>query len=297
MRDLVGKVCLITGASSGIGRVTAEVLAARGAKLWLACRDRAKAEPVLRAIAEAGGNAEMVPLDLSDLDSVRACAQRVLESEQPLHVLINNAGLAGRRGLTRQGFELTFGVNHLGHFLLTELLLPRLLQQSHSRVVNVSSIAHYDASGIDFARLRRPSSLFGVLKAYQVSKLCNVLHAKALARRYGARGLHAYSLHPGVIASDVWREIPQPVRWFMLRGMLSNEDGAKTSIYCATSPQVADDNGLYYDSCAIKEPSPLALDVALGDELWHKSEQYVGLCASAEAGPRRDDEVAVALER
>ncbi|HVY30281.1 MAG TPA: SDR family oxidoreductase [Polyangiaceae bacterium] len=275
MRDLSGIHCLITGASSGIGRVTAEVLAGRGAKVWLACRDRAKAEPVLRAIAQGGGNAELVQLDLADLDSVRACAQSVLERKEPLHLLINNAGLAGRRALTRQGFELTFGVNHLGHFLLTELLVPRLLQEPHSRVVNVSSIAHYDAPGIDFGGLRRPSSLFGVLRAYQVSKLCNVLHAKALARHYGAQGLHAYSLHPGVIASDVWREIPQPVRWFMLRNMLSNEDGAKTTLHCATSPSVADHNGRYYDDCAEKEPSKLAQDAALCDELWHKSHEYV----------------------
>jgi len=275
MGDLSGKHCLITGASSGIGRVTGEVLAGRGAKVWLACRDRAKAEPVLRAIAQAGGNAELVPLDLADLDSVRACASVVLARDEPLHLLINNAGLAGRRALTRQGFELTFGVNHLGHFLLTELLVPRLVQEAHSRVVNVSSIAHYDAPGIDFSALREPSRWFGVLRAYQVSKLCNVLHAKGLANRYGERGLHAYSLHPGVIASDVWREIPQPVRWFMLRNMLSNEDGAKTTLYCATSPAVADHNGRYYDDCAEKAPSRLALDSALGDELWQQSQRFV----------------------
>ncbi|MES1188023.1 MAG: SDR family oxidoreductase [Myxococcales bacterium] len=275
MGDLSGKHCLITGASSGIGRVTAEVLAGRGAKVWLACRDGAKAEPVLHAIAQAGGNAELVPLDLADLDSVRACAKVVLARDEPLHLLINNAGLAGRRALTRQGFELTFGVNHLGHFLLTELLVPRLLREAHSRVVNVSSIAHYDAPGIDFSALREPSRWFGVLRAYQVSKLCNVLHAKGLSKRYGEHGLHAYSLHPGVIASDVWREIPQPVRWIMLRNMLSNEDGAKTTLYCATSPAVADHNGRYYDDCAEKAPSRLALDSALCDELWQQSQRFV----------------------
>jgi NAD(P)-dependent dehydrogenase (short-subunit alcohol dehydrogenase family) len=274
MRDLVGRQYLITGANSGIGRVTAEVLARRGAKVWLACRDREKTAPVLGAITQAGGHAEFLPLDLSDLASVRSCAERFLARNEPLHVLINNAGLAGRRGVTKQGFELTFGVNHLGHFLLTELLLPKLLEQPHSRVVNVSSIAHYDAPGVDFASLRQPSPIWRVLRAYQVSKLCNVLHAKALARRYGERGLHAYSLHPGVIASDVWREVPQPIRWFMLRHMLTNEQGAQTSLYCATSAEVADQNGLYYDSCRVKEPSSLAHDVALQDELWQKSQDY-----------------------
>jgi NAD(P)-dependent dehydrogenase (short-subunit alcohol dehydrogenase family) len=275
MDDLRGKHCLITGASSGIGRVTAEVLASRGAKVWLACRDRTKTEPVLQAIAAAGGNAELVPLDLSDLDSVRSCARVVLERAEPLHLLINNAGLAGRKALTKQGFELTFGVNHLGHFLLTELLLPRLLEQPHSRVVNVSSKAHYGASGIDFDELRRPGRGLGAFHMYEVSKLANVLHAKGLAERYGARGLHAYSLHPGVIASDVWREVPQPIRWFMLRRMLSNEQGAKTTLYCATSADVAEHNGRYYDECREKEPSAAAQDPALCRELWLKSHEYV----------------------
>jgi retinol dehydrogenase-12 len=274
MPDLTGKICLITGASSGIGRVTAQVLAARGAKVWLACRDRPKTEPVLDVISRAGGTAEFVKLDLSDLDSVRACASVVLAKNEPLHVLINNAGLAGRKALTKQGFELTFGVNHLGHFLLTQLLLPRLLQQP-SRVVNVSSKAHYGASGIDFAELRRPGKGLGAFHAYEVSKLANVLHAKELARRYGAQGLHAYSLHPGVVASDVWRQVPQPFRALMKLRMISNEEGAKTTLYCAASPEVAEQNGLYYDECREKTPSAAAQNAELAAELWQKSHDFV----------------------
>lgn len=275
MGDLVGKVCLVTGASSGIGRVTAEVLAARGAKVWLACRDLGKAEPTLSAIARAGGNAQLVELDLSDLDSVRACARTVLSTSEPLHVLINNAGLAGKKALTKQGFELTFGVNHLGHFLLTQQLLPKLLEQPHSRVVNVSSKAHYNASGIDFSELRRQARGFGALHAYAVSKLANVLHAKELAARYGARGLHAYALHPGVVKSDVWREIPQPFRALVTWRMISNEQGAKTTLYCATSAEVADQNGRYYDECHEKAPSQVAQNAALASELWQKSHDFV----------------------
>jgi retinol dehydrogenase 12 len=275
MRDMVGKVCLITGASSGIGRVTARVLAARGAKVLLACRDASKSRAVLDDISKVSGAAELLPLDLSDLDSVRSCAAAVLSRPEPLDVLLNNAGVAGKSGLTRQGFELTFGVNHLGHFLLTQLLLPKLLAAPHSRVVNVSSKAHYNASGIDFGSLREPPSVLRVLHAYNVSKLANVLHAKSLARRYGDRGLHAYSLHPGVIASDVWREVPQPLRWLMQLRMISNEDGAKTSLYCATSAAVAADNGSYYDECQEKRPSDAALSRELADELWERSEQYV----------------------
>jgi retinol dehydrogenase 12 len=275
MRDLDSKVVLVTGATSGIGLVTARELAARGAKVWLACRDLKKAAPVVDEITRAGGVCELVALDLGDLKSVRACADVVLSRAEPLHVLINNAGLAGQSRVTRQGFEQTFGVNHLGHFLLTQLLLPRLIEQPNCRVVNVASLAHYQARGIDFSQLRQKSSRFGVLRAYEVSKLCNVLHAKELARRYGARGLHAYSLHPGVIASDVWREIPQPIRWFMTRSMISNEQGAKTTLYCATSADVATDNGLYYDECRVKEPSALAHDVELARELWERSESFI----------------------
>ena len=274
MGDLDGKICLITGASSGIGRVTAQELAARGATVWLACRDRGKTEPVLDAIARAGGVARFVSLDLSDLDSVRACASVVLAADEPLRLLINNAGLAGRKALTKQGFELTFGVNHLGHFLLTELLLPRLLRQP-SRVVNVSSKAHYSAAGIDFDELRRPAKGFGALHAYSVSKLANVLHAKELARRYAAQGLHAYSLHPGVVASDVWRQVPQPFRALLKLRMISNEEGAKTTLYCATSPEVAEHNGLYYDDCREKAPSVAAQNAELAAELWQKSHDFV----------------------
>lgn len=277
MRDLEGQVCLITGASSGIGRVTARVLAERGAKVWLACRDAGKTAPVLAEIRAAGGTAELVRLDLSDLDSVRSCAAQVLSKPEPLQLLINNAGLAGFKGLTKQGYELTFGVNHLGHFLLTQLLLPKLLSQPGSRVVNVSSKAHYDASGIDFGELRRPGKGFGALHAYSVSKLANVLHAKSLAARYAGQGLHAYSLHPGVVASDVWRQVPQPFRWLLRRRMISNEEGAKTTLYCATSPEVAEHNGRYYDECREKTPSLAAQNRELGDELWQKSERFVAV--------------------
>jgi retinol dehydrogenase 12 len=275
MRDLDGKVCLITGASSGIGRVTAEALASRGAKVWLACRDAAKTAPVLQAIANAGNQAELFLLDLADLDSVRACAAAVLARGEPLQLLINNAGLAGQKRLTRQGFEQTFGVNHLGHFLLTQLLLPRLLEQPHSRVVNVSSKAHYNTRGIDFTELRQPGKGFGALHAYAVSKLANVLHAKELAARYGARGLRAYSLHPGVVASDVWRQVPQPFRALLKLRMISNEQGAQTTLYCATSADVAEHNGRYYDECREKEPSAAALDPQLAKELWQKSQAFV----------------------
>jgi NAD(P)-dependent dehydrogenase (short-subunit alcohol dehydrogenase family) len=269
-----GRVFLITGASSGIGRVTAEELARSGAKLLLLNRDERASQRVVTHIRDQGGQAEHVPLDLNDLESVREAARLVLARREPLHVLINNAGIAGRSDLTRQGFEAAFGVNHLGHFLLTSLLLPKLLEQPAPRVVNVASIAHYDAQGIDFAALRRPAWLVTSLRQYQVSKLCNVLHARELARRYGSRGLEACSLHPGVIASNVWRKVPQPFRSLMKLGMRSETEGAQTTLFCATSADLARLNGRYFDSCREREPSRLAQDEELASKLWEQSEAW-----------------------
>jgi retinol dehydrogenase-12 len=269
-----GRVFVITGATSGIGRVTAEELARAGGKLLLLNRDERASQQVVKHIRNQGGQADHVTLDLNDLESVREAARLVLERREPLHVLINNAGIAGRNDLTRQGFEAAFGVNHLGHFLLTQLLLPKLLEQPAPRIVNVSSIAHYDAKGIDFTALRRPAWRVTSLRQYQVSKLCNVLHARELARRYGARGLEACSLHPGVIASNVWRAVPQPFRSLMKLGMKSETEGAQTTLHCATSADLARLNGCYFDSCREREPARLAKNEELASQLWAHSEEW-----------------------
>lgn len=272
-RELSGQTFLVTGANTGIGRVTAESLATRGGKVWLACRSEEKARPVLDAIRAAGGEADFIALDLADLASVRACARDLLSRDVPLHGLINNAGLAGLRGETKQGFELTFGTNHLGHFLLTTLLLPRVRAVS-GRIVNVSSKAHYDAKPIDWELLRGKTRTVTGLPEYAVSKLCNVLFTKELARGKAGEGVHSYALHPGVVASDAWRQVPQPFRFFLKLGMLSNEDGARTTLHCATSKEVAADDGLYYDSCKPKRPGKLSEDPELAGELWRRSEEW-----------------------
>jgi NAD(P)-dependent dehydrogenase (short-subunit alcohol dehydrogenase family) len=271
---LGGKTFLVTGANTGIGRVTAEVLAKRGAKVILACRSEDKTRPVLAGIRSAGGDAELTLLDLADLTSVKRCAEGLLARDVPLHGLINNAGFAGLRGQTKQGFELTFGTNHLGHFLFTTLLLPRVRAVS-GRIVNVASKAHYDAKPIDWGALRRPTRSLTGLPEYAISKLCNVLFTKELAAGKAGDGVRSYSLHPGVIASDAWRQLPQPIRWLVTRAMLTVEQGAETTLYCATSPDVANDDGLYYDSCKQKRPSRLAEDAALAKELWSRSEEWV----------------------
>lgn len=275
MAELDGTVVVVTGASSGIGRVTAERLAARGARVVLAGRSGTKHAAVVDEILEAGGDATYVPLDLNDLSSVRACAAQLMERHAVIDVLINNAGVAGRRDLTRQGFEAAFGVNHLGHFLLTQLLLPSLLARPGARVVNVSSKAHYGARRVDFESLRRAATLRTAFAHYEVSKLCNVLHASELARRYGAQGLHGYALHPGVLATGVWRHVPQPFRGLMKLFMKPEREGAETSLLCAVGSPVTEQNGGYYDDCREVTPSPLARDRELAEELWRRSEAWV----------------------
>jgi retinol dehydrogenase-12 len=275
--DLEGVFIVVTGANTGIGRATAVALARRGASLVLACRSEEKTRPVLDEIRTRGnGSAEFVHLDLSSLESVRAAAARILGIARPIDRLINNAGMAGHRGLTREGFELAFGTNHLGHFLLTMLLFPALRRAEGARIVNVSSQAHYDVSGIDFDAVRRRTKSITGVHEYGVSKLANVLFTKELARRLGPAGAHSYALHPGVVASDAWRRVPWPIRPLMKRRMLSNEDGAKTSLYCATSERVANDTGLYYDTCAVKTPSVIAQDPALARRLWERSVAWTG---------------------
>lgn len=277
-KDLEGRTMLVTGANSGIGRATALALGKRGARLFLAGRSEERTRPVMEEIRSSGNDqVTFLPVDLGDLASVRDCAARFLASGAPLHVLINNAGLAGRRGLTPDGFELAFGVNHLGPFLLTELVVPRLKESAPSRIVNVSSRGHYRARGIDFGSLRKPTRTATALAEYNVSKLCNVLHAKDLARRLEGTGVTTYSLHPGVIASDVWREVPWPVRSLIKAFMRSSEEGAETSIWCATAPELAHQTGRYYDACREKRPSALAEDEALSKELWERSVEWTGI--------------------
>jgi retinol dehydrogenase 12 len=302
--DLTGRTVLITGANTGIGRATAVELARRGARVHLACRSRGRAQTVLDEITAASGPdaAAFLALDLSDLASVRAGAAAYIASGEPLHVLIDNAGVAGQKGLTADGFELAFGVNHLGHFLLTTLLLEVLARSAPSRVVVVASDSHYGAKGIDFDALRRRTSSVTGLPEYGVSKLCNVLFAQELARRTGGGaatgdtgtttgnalaatgnggggggggGVTTYALHPGVIASDIWRKVPWPVEPVVKRFMKSTRDGARTPVFCATDPALAQHSGRYYEDCAERAPSAVATP-ELAARLWERSVAWAG---------------------
>lgn len=275
-QNLAGRTVLITGANTGIGRATAVALARRGARLVLAGRSEERTRAALDEVRAAGAEAGFLPLDLGDLASVRRAASTFLDGGSPLHVLINNAGLAGSRGTTADGFELTFGTNHLGPYLFTRLLLPRLREAGGARIVNVASVAHFKAKGFDWEAVRRRTETATGLREYQVSKLANVVFTKELARGRAGDGVRSYSLHPGVVASDVWRRIPWPFRSIMKLRMISNEEGAKTSVYCAASPEVAEHDGRYYDAEKERSPSKIAEDAALGRELWDRSEEMVG---------------------
>ncbi len=272
--DLHDRTILITGANTGIGLAAARELARRGARLVLACRSEAKTQPAIDGIKRDTGNdaVEFLALDLADLASVRAGAQRFLAGGASLHVLINNAGVAGQRGITKDGFELAFGVNHLGHFLLTQLLLDRIRASAPARIVSVSSAAHPQAKGIDFAALRQRTPSFAGLSEYAVSKLCNVLFTQELARRLDGTGVTTYAVHPGVIASDIWRRIPSPFREIYMRvaRMKTTEEGARPLVLCATAPELAERSGGYYHECREGRPSRVATP-ALAGQLWEQS--------------------------
>jgi retinol dehydrogenase-12 len=229
---------------------------------------------VLKAVREASpsGFGESLALDLGDFASVRACAERFLALGLPLDVLLNNAGVAGQRGLTKSGFELQFGTNHLGHFLLTKLLLPRLRERASARVVNVSSESHYRAKGIDFARLRESTPTFVGLREYEVSKLCNVLHARELSKREGPKVV-AVSLHPGMVDTEAWRRMPGVIRAVLRLKMLTDAQGSTASLHCCTAEKL-EPGAFYWSDAKVRAPNPLALDEALAAELWKRSEEW-----------------------
>ncbi len=277
--DLEGRTFFVTGANSGIGRALVEALAARGGRVVLATRSEERTRPVLTGIQSRypAVRAQWVSLDVSDLGSVRRAAQAFLASGQPIDVLVNNAGIAGTRALTKDGFDLTYATNHIGPFLLTSLLLPRVREAPQGRVVNVASGAHMMVKRIDWSVLeRRAAPKRSGFADYTVTKLMNVLHAKELARRLAGTRVTTYALHPGAVASNIWRSLPRPLQWFGKLFMLSNEEGAETPLYCATAPELATTTGRYYDRRREVSPSPLAEDEALAKELWARTEAAVG---------------------
>jgi NAD(P)-dependent dehydrogenase (short-subunit alcohol dehydrogenase family) len=279
MENLEGKTYVITGANTGIGRATALALAAQGAwRILIASRNREKTEPVIADIKKHPNvEVDFVSLDLTNLDSVKKSADDVLKKDWTIDGLIDNAGIAGVRGQTKDGFELTFGTNHLGHFVWTEKLLPLVERAKQGRIVMVSSRGHYRAHSIDWDALTKPTKSTTALPEYFVSKLCNVLYAKELARRLSKTNITTYSVHPGGVASDIWERRLGSFASVLKLFLITNEEGAKTQTWCATAPALSKETGLYYDKCKAKEPNKLAHDVALQDELIERSRKGCSL--------------------
>lgn len=272
-----GRTILVTGANTGIGRVTAAKLGRAGGRMILAGRSRERTQPVIDEIIDAGGSAEFVALDLGNFESVRAAARALTDRGDPIDTLINNAGLAGHVGTTKDGFEIQFGVNHLGPFLFTKLLLPMVRAGEAPRVVNVASRAHTRVKTFDWTGLEGRTRTRTGFPEYCNSKLANVLFSAELARREGANGVHSYALHPGVVATDIWRRLPRPIASVSKLFMISEEEGAETTLHCAVSPEAAAETGLYYDRCRPKTPTAAAQDPELAAALWEKSTEWTAV--------------------
>lgn len=302
-RDLKGKTIVVTGANSGIGLVTAKQLASQGAHVVLACRRTEEGDKRVAEIKSehADASCEVMKLDLGDLDSIRAFAAAFLERHNALNGLINNAGVmnTGKDMRTKQGFEMQIGVNHLGHFLLTDLLLGALKSGAPSRIVNVSSCYHDKAVGregkIVIDDLMFESRKYDGWEAYAQSKLANVLHAKGLAKRLEGTGVTAVSLHPGWVRTELAKHtmpifmqnyVMRPI--FKMMGMIEPWEGAQTSLYAMLADDVTEHSGAYYSQLGMyrvkeagkggwpmKSPNPNAHDDAMVDALWKQSASLV----------------------
>jgi retinol dehydrogenase-12 len=281
-----GEVCVVTGATSGIGRATAAALAGRGAQVVLVGRDRVRGEAAAAEVAAAGGPAPRLEIaDLASMAQVRSLAERLGALER-IDVLVNNAGLlAGERRVTADGLEEVFAVNHLAPFLLTNLLLGQLAAAGSGRVITVTSDAHA-AGRLDLDDLQLEHG-WQSWRAYANSKLANILFTRELARRLSGGAVTANCAHPGLVRTRFGREARLPMRAAVTLArpfMLSPRRGARTIVYLATSPQVAGATGGYYVRSQLREPSPAARDDAAARRLWQLSEELAGLTPAPSAG-------------
>jgi NAD(P)-dependent dehydrogenase (short-subunit alcohol dehydrogenase family) len=281
--QLRGKHCMITGASSGLGRVTAVELARMGANLTLVCRNRSRGEDVIAEIRQNTGNrsVNLMLADLSIQQSIRELAAAFVDRSEPLHVLVNNAGVFNlKRELTADGIETVFAVNHLSYFMLTQLLLDRIRQSAPARIVNVASAAHSHGT-IDFDDLggeRRYRSM----RIYGQSKLANILFTYELARRLEGSGVTVNCAHPGAVATGLGANNGALAKLLMpLIGlfMRSPEQGAATQIYLASSPEVDGINGKYFVDCKPAKSSAESYDTAVARRLGEVSARMTGVGA------------------
>ena len=285
MQDLAGKTVLITGATSGIGLEASVALARMGAWVVMVGRDPRKTAVRVGEVRSRSGSSSVDSLlcDLASQAQVRALAESFLAKYERLHVLVNNAGTVYvKRTVTQDDLEATFAVNYLSPFLLTNLLLDRLIQSEPARVVNVSSNGHYGGT-LDFDDLGFERG-YQIMRAYSRSKLAEVLFTRELARRLQGTGVTANCVHPGAVATNIWDRAPAYTRPIFAIAkhiaMISPAAGAATLVYLAASPDVAGKTGLYFENNQPKTPSRLAQDDALAKRLWDESAKLVKLAAA-----------------
>jgi len=284
--DLEGKTIMITGSNTGIGLEAARVLAGRKAHIVMACRNETAADTAKQTILKEFPSAkiDIVKFDCGKLKSAEECANAYISKNWPLDVLILNAGAFGPEPrVTSDGFESSFQVNHLTQFYLTKLLMPKLVASAPSRIVAVASV------GSQFTDLTPEKmswktlspgadNMTSVMTAYGTSKMCNILFASEVQRRFGSQGVTAYSLHPGVISTN----LAHNSWWFSLYYAISRpfqksvEQGAATTVYCATAPEIKNEGGKYFDSCKVAEPKPQAMMTSeVTAKLWEISEEMI----------------------
>jgi NAD(P)-dependent dehydrogenase (short-subunit alcohol dehydrogenase family) len=294
--DLNGRHAVVTGASSGLGAETARALALRGASVTLACRDLEAGRAIAESIATSTGNAaiDVMQLDLTRPDAIRAFAKAFAAKHDALHLLVNNAGvMACPLERTEQGWEMQFGTNHMGHFLLTCLLVPQLRAGAPARVVNLSSAGHRFAD-VDFDDPNYETRAYDKWEAYGQSKTANVLFSVELNRRLKDQGVEAFAVHPGGIMTNLGRHLQkQDIEELMSRApggqgiqWKTVEAGAATSVWAATAPELAGHGGIYLEDCQIAQPktsddqdggiADYAVDPVSAKRLWRLSEELLG---------------------
>jgi retinol dehydrogenase-14 len=279
--DVRGKTTLVTGATSGIGLEASVELARRGARVLMVGRDRGRTDAAVADVTARSGSKTVLAFlcDFSSQAEIRKLAEVVLARREPVHVLVNNAGGVHKiRELTVDGIEATFATNHLGYFLLTNLLRDLLVKSAPARVVTVASIGHRRGT-LDFDDLGFERG-YGVMKAYARSKLANVLFAAELSRRLPS-GVTSNSLHPGSVATNIWSGAPlwaKPIIAVLYRPFfVSAEEGARIMVTLAADPALEGVTGRYYEGGKPVDPAPLARDEALAKRLWDVSARMVGL--------------------
>lgn len=279
-----GKVVIVTGANSGIGKETAIELARRGGKVYLACRDTKKGEEALKEVKKISKSdkVQFLQLDLASLDSVRDFSKKFHELETKLHILVNNAGvMMCPKALTKDGFEMHFGINHIGHFLLTNLLLDLLKASSPSRVVVVSGLAH--KWGVINKEDLNSQCAYSRIKAYCHSKLANNLFTHELNKKLQGTGVTVNSLHPGIVPVNiVKRFIDTAALRFFLEPLVQTffntpQEGAQTTVAVAVDPEFEKVSGKYFFNLKEDQASAESSNDELSSWLWKKSEELVGL--------------------